>query len=159
LECAMADSLEIFVEDDALEGGAFEESRLYDIFEDLGESDTLEGVATRECVFANSLEVFVEDDALEGGAFVERPRFDVFEHIGESDTREGGAVLECFLADSFEVFVEDDALEGGTAIERSSMILSSSGRVILLMAKHCSNAPSPKIIMLLCSPNTTLARW
>ena len=40
----------------------------------------------------------------------------------------------------------------------SSMTLSLSGRVILVRAKQPPNASSPKFVMLLCSPNTTLTR-
>jgi len=45
----MPDSLEMFVADDALEGGAPAVRPLFDDFELIGESDTLEGVATLEC--------------------------------------------------------------------------------------------------------------
>jgi len=45
VECAHVESLEVFVEDDALEGGTMAESRLADDFEIIGESDTREGVA------------------------------------------------------------------------------------------------------------------
>jgi len=49
LECTIANSLEVFVEDDALEGGAFDEHRCFEDFELIGESDTREGTAVLEC--------------------------------------------------------------------------------------------------------------
>jgi len=49
LECAIANSLEVFVADDALEGGAVGKRRLTDDFELIGESDAREGVALLEC--------------------------------------------------------------------------------------------------------------
>jgi len=48
-ECAFADSLEGFIADDALEGGAFDERQIFNGFEFIGESDTREGVAFLEC--------------------------------------------------------------------------------------------------------------
>ena len=52
LECSLANSPEVFVADDALEGGTFEEHLLFDDFELVGEGDTREGRAIFEC--ANS---------------------------------------------------------------------------------------------------------
>ena len=95
LECGIANSLEVFVADDALEGGAFGERQLSNDFELIGQSDTHEGGAELECAPADSLDLFVADDAFEGGAMGENPRFDDFELIGEGDIREGVAVLEC----------------------------------------------------------------
>ena len=46
----MASSLETFVTDDALEGGAVGERLLFDNFEPFGESDTREGDALSKCV-------------------------------------------------------------------------------------------------------------
>ena len=91
MECAIADSLEVFVAEDAFEGGAFMERTTFDNFELIGEGNTHEGVAFMECAIANSFEILVEDDALEGGAQGKHLLFDDFELIGESDTREGVA--------------------------------------------------------------------
>jgi len=115
---ASANSLEVFVADDALEGGAVSECQIFDDFEIIGEGNALEGEALLECQFAESFEVLVEDDAFEGGAFDERHLFDDCEFIGESDKVEGGAAFEYVLADSFEVFVADDACEGSAIDER-----------------------------------------
>ena len=49
LECSLADSLEVFVPDDALEGFAFGERQLFDDCELIGESDTREDGAVCEC--------------------------------------------------------------------------------------------------------------
>jgi len=49
LECVIADSLEVFVADDTLEGGASAEHQLFDDFEIIGESDTREGKGILEC--------------------------------------------------------------------------------------------------------------
>ena len=98
MECAIANSFEVFVADDVLEGGAMGERQLFDDFELIGESHALEGGAALEYGNANSLEVFVADDALEGGAMGERQRFDDLELIGESDTCEGEVFIECPLA-------------------------------------------------------------
>ena len=49
MECVLADSVEVFVEDDALEGGAFDEYQIFDDFELFGESDIHEGEAILEC--------------------------------------------------------------------------------------------------------------
>ena len=46
LGCAIADSLEVFVADDTLEGKAMGENLLFDDFELIGESDTREGGAS-----------------------------------------------------------------------------------------------------------------
>ena len=48
-ECAIANSLEFLVADDALEGGAIGEYLRFDDFELIGESDTREGEAILEC--------------------------------------------------------------------------------------------------------------
>jgi len=48
LECAIADSLEVFVADDAYEGGADGKRRSFDDFERIGEGDAFEGVAALE---------------------------------------------------------------------------------------------------------------
>ena len=45
LECAMANSLEVFVADDAFEGVAYSERQLFNDFEVFGEGDTREGEA------------------------------------------------------------------------------------------------------------------
>ena len=42
------------------------------------------------------------------------------------------------------------------AFSRTSSLL---GRVKRVRAMHCWNACSPKLVILLCSPNTTLTRW
>ena len=47
-ECKIVNSLEAFVEDDALEGGAMGERPRFDDFEIIGESDTREGEAGLE---------------------------------------------------------------------------------------------------------------
>jgi len=52
LESAFAESLELFVADDAFEGEAMGESHLFDDFELIGESDTREGRALLECVLS-----------------------------------------------------------------------------------------------------------
>ena len=52
LECSLADSFEVFVEDDELEGSAFAERLIFDKFELIGESDTREGGAILKCVFS-----------------------------------------------------------------------------------------------------------
>ena len=52
LECALANSLEVFVADDALGGGAFVECQPFDDFEFIGESDTREGDSSLECEFS-----------------------------------------------------------------------------------------------------------
>ena len=44
-ECGNADIFEVFVADDALEGGAMGENLRFDDFEHIGESDTCEGGA------------------------------------------------------------------------------------------------------------------
>jgi len=49
LEYVTADSSEVFVTDDALEGDETAKRRLFDDFELIGESDTREGVAFMEC--------------------------------------------------------------------------------------------------------------
>jgi len=95
LECATANSLEVFVADDMLEGGAGGERQLFDDFEIIGEGNALEDGTGLECASANSFEEFVQDDALEGRAGGERQLFDDFELIGESDTREGVAFIKC----------------------------------------------------------------
>jgi len=95
LECGIANSLEVFVADDALEGGAFVERLLLDDFELIGESDTSEGGIVLECAMADSPEFFVEVDALEGRAMQKSTMFDDCEHIGKGDTREGGAMGKC----------------------------------------------------------------
>jgi len=95
LERGIANSFEVFVADDGLEGGAFEERTSFDDLEFIGESGALESETVLECVIADSFEVFVADDPLEGGAMGENPRFNDFELIGESDTREGIATTEC----------------------------------------------------------------
>ena len=92
-ECAIANSFEVFVADDAFEGGAFGKRHLFDDFQFIGEVDALEGGIALECAWADSFEVFVEDDALEGGPSKYQP-FDDFELTGESDTCEGEASLE-----------------------------------------------------------------
>jgi len=97
LECAFADGLEVFVADDAFEGGAFGENQLFNDCELIGESDALEGGATCERCFAYSFEFFVANDAFEGGAIGKNHTFDDFELIRESDTREGVASMECPL--------------------------------------------------------------
>ena len=48
LECVMANSVEVFVADDALEGGAAGQRHLFNDFELIGESDTREGAAKLE---------------------------------------------------------------------------------------------------------------
>ena len=85
---------EVFVADDALEGGAVAEHILLDVFELIGEGNRYED-GILECPIADSFEVFVDDDAFEGGALAECDLFDDFELIGESDTREDGAASEC----------------------------------------------------------------
>ena len=60
LECATADKLEFFVEDDAFEGGATAERPLFDDFELIGEGHALEGGAALKCALANSFEAFVK---------------------------------------------------------------------------------------------------
>ena len=67
-ECGIADSLEVFIADEALKGGAFEERSLLDDFELIGEGNIFKGGALLERGLADSFEVFVPDDALEGGA-------------------------------------------------------------------------------------------
>ena len=49
MERFMTNSLEVFVADEALEGGAFVEQKLFDYFELAGKSDTREGDAFAEC--------------------------------------------------------------------------------------------------------------
>ena len=98
LECVTADSVEVFVADNAFKGGAGAKRHMFDDCELIGEGDALEGEAVAECASANSLEVSVADDALEGGAIGESQPFDDFELIGESDAREGQAFLECCLS-------------------------------------------------------------
>ncbi len=49
MECVIADSFEVFAADDALEGGTFAESLLFDDFELTMKGDTREGVAALEC--------------------------------------------------------------------------------------------------------------
>jgi len=95
LECAIADRLEVFVADDALEGGASDERQLFNDFEFIGQGDTRELGALLESPPADSLEAFVADDALEGGAVVESQILDDCELIWESDTREGVAKIKC----------------------------------------------------------------
>ena len=48
-ECTPPNSLEVFVEEDAFEGGEFDERLVFDDFELVGESDTREGVASLKC--------------------------------------------------------------------------------------------------------------
>jgi len=98
LECEIADSLEVFVADDALEGGAIDERRHIDAFEIIGEGDAREGEAVLECVLADSFEGFVTDNALEGSAIGEQTLFDDCELIGESDALEGGAPIKYRLS-------------------------------------------------------------
>ena len=86
LECVIANSFEVFVADDALEGGAIVKRPKFDRFERIGEGDIHEGGTSLECHFVNNFEVVVEDDKLEGGAVSESHLFDDFEHNGESDT-------------------------------------------------------------------------
>jgi len=95
LEYAIADSLEFFVADGALEGGAMSKRQLFDDFELIGEVDIFEGRTVLEYSHADSFEVFVKGDALEGGAARKRHSLDDFEIIGESDTREDVALREC----------------------------------------------------------------
>jgi len=64
LERAIADSLEVFVADDAFEGGAAAKRPNFDDCEFVGEGDDLQDRTALECAIANSLEVFVADDAL-----------------------------------------------------------------------------------------------
>ena len=47
LECVFAYSFEVFVEDDAFEGGTLAERQLFNDFEFIGESDTREGETLR----------------------------------------------------------------------------------------------------------------
>ena len=95
MECSLANSLEVFVADDAFEGGAVAEGQIFDDCEIIREGDALEDGTYLKCPIANSFEFFVPDDAFEEGAFGEHRLFDDFELIRESDTREGGAMLEC----------------------------------------------------------------
>ena len=129
MECIIANILEAFVADDALEGGAPAERTRFDIFEHIGKSDTREGGAASECMLANSFEVFVEDDAFEGGASVERMLFDDFEVIGEGDTHEGVAVTEGLHSNirNDAVLTEYQTHEMATAINENSGMLSSLG--------------------------------
>ena len=94
MECATADSLEVFVADDAFEGEAIDKRHLFDDFELIGEGYNLEGRTLLECCRSDSFEVFVADDALECGAMGERQLFDDFELVGKCDTREGVAPIE-----------------------------------------------------------------
>ena len=94
LECILANSFEVFVEDDVFEGGAIVKHHRFDDFELIGEGNALEGGTSLERVLVNYFEVFVEDDTFEGDAFAERLDLDDFELIGESDTREGVAIFE-----------------------------------------------------------------
>ena len=57
-----ADSLEMFVADDALQGGAFDEHHLSDDIEVIGEGDTHEGGALIKCSLSNirNVAVFTE---------------------------------------------------------------------------------------------------
>ena len=48
MECPTADSVEVFVEEDAFEGRAIAECRIFDDFELIRKSDTREGVALFE---------------------------------------------------------------------------------------------------------------
>ena len=48
LECFLTNSFEVFVEDDAFEGGAIGERHHFDDFELIRESDTREGKAACE---------------------------------------------------------------------------------------------------------------
>ena len=120
LKCALANSLEFFVADDAFEGGAFVERHIFDNFELFGEDDIREDGTVLECALANSLEVFVEEDAFEGRTTGENFRFDDFELIGESDTREGIASLECDFSSirNVDVLTEYHTHEMATASER-----------------------------------------
>ena len=52
MEHVVANSLKVFVADDALEGGACLERRHLDDFEIIGESDTRERGATCECSYS-----------------------------------------------------------------------------------------------------------
>ena len=81
MECAIADSLEVFVADDTFKGRAIDERHLFDDFEIIREGHAREGGAALECALADRLEVFVPDDALEGDAFDERHLFDGVELI------------------------------------------------------------------------------
>jgi len=78
LECALADSLEFFVADDAFKGGAVDECTHFDNFEIIGEGYTLEGVTVLECSLTDIFEVFVADDMIEGGAMAKRHLFNGF---------------------------------------------------------------------------------
>ena len=69
---ALANSFEVFVVDDALEGSAFAERILFDGCKPIGESNTREGGALLESSRADSFEVFVADDTFEGVAAAER---------------------------------------------------------------------------------------
>jgi len=93
-ECATVDSLEVFVADDAFEGGAVGERQPFDDFELIGEGDASESGTVLECALADSFEAFVEEDAFEGRAIAECRIFDDFELIRKSDTREGVALFE-----------------------------------------------------------------
>ena len=69
LEYVIANSFEVFVADDAFEGGTVVERQKLDDFELIGKGNAFEGGTVLECAIADSFEVFVADDALERGAF------------------------------------------------------------------------------------------
>jgi len=92
LECAIANSLEVFVADDTFEGGASAKNTTSDDFELIGESGTREGETVTKCFLANSLEVFVLDDGSESRTKSKYQKAYCFELIWKDDALHRGAL-------------------------------------------------------------------
>jgi len=60
LECGLANSLEVFAADDALEGGASTECHLSDDYELIGQGNAIEGGTVLESAIANSFEFLLK---------------------------------------------------------------------------------------------------
>ena len=98
MEYANADSLEVFVEDDALEGGVVAEHQPFDDFELIGESDTREGVTLLECCLSYicNIAVFTEYHAHQMVTFKESILRNALKigQSGEVNSKEGRAPVE-----------------------------------------------------------------
>jgi len=101
LECALANSFEGFVADDALEGGVFAERPIFDDFELIGESDTREGVASTECsrFLIRYVAVLTECHTHEMLTVTERLPWNALKcgTAGEVDSKKGRATVELLV--------------------------------------------------------------
>jgi len=98
LEYSLADSFEVFVEDDAFEGDAFAVRKPFDFFELIGESDTREGRALVECPlsYIRNVAMFTEYHTREKETVTKRSRWNAlkFGASREVNSKEGVAIGE-----------------------------------------------------------------